>query len=65
MINRGRPKYIWTKELDNMLLSSIEHYKIQVELVKIFNTSWPTIDRRLKHMGFDGLKDARKVLTDY
>jgi hypothetical protein len=57
-------EYVWTKELDDKLLLAISQYKNCFELAVMFNVSYPTILRRIKEMGFDGLIDARKVMTD-
>jgi hypothetical protein len=61
----GSKRVTWTKELDDRLLSEIQKGKSFVQLELIIGTSHTSICRRLKEMGFDGLKDAREVMGYY
>jgi hypothetical protein len=54
---------LWTKELDDKLLASVAMGKNYIQLENILQLSHPTIIKRLKEMGFDNLRDARKVMT--
>lgn len=61
----GRKKFIWTKEMTDKLLEEISKGRTYCQLAIMFKSSQPTIWRKIKDMGFDGLIDARLVLTDY
>jgi hypothetical protein len=63
MAGMGCKRYIWTKELDNELLEAITNGKSPIQLEVTMKMSYKTIRRRIKEMGFDGLRDARRVMT--
>jgi hypothetical protein len=54
---------IWNKELDDKLLDEISKGTSYIELTIVMKTSYTSIKKRLKEMGFEGLKDARAVMT--
>jgi hypothetical protein len=54
---------LWNKELDDKLLAAVAMGKNYIQLENILQLSHPTIIKRLKEMGFDNLRDARKVMT--
>lgn len=60
----GMKQIPWSKELDDKLLEEIAKGKNFLQLTVVMRMSQPTISIRLKEMGFDGLRDARKVLID-
>lgn len=53
---------VWTKELDDKLLSEITRRRKMIGITVTMKMSEGTIEKRLKEMGFDNLTDARKVL---
>jgi hypothetical protein len=60
-----KPRHsMWAKELDDKLLKEIALGKNSVQLTISMDMCYPAILRRLKQMGFENLRDARKVLTD-
>jgi len=52
----------WTKELDDKLLSEIQKGCNLRQLTMSLNMGPAKIYERLDEMGFEGLKDARKVM---
>jgi hypothetical protein len=59
----GHKNYIWSRELDEKLLSEIAKGKNLIQLTISMGMGKPKINKRLKDMGFDGLVDARNVMT--
>jgi hypothetical protein len=59
----GTKHPIWTKELNDKLLEEISMKKNYLQLEVSMHMSHTTIREKLMEMGFDGLKDARKVLA--
>jgi hypothetical protein len=53
----------WNKELDEKLLKLISNEKRKRQIEISMKMSYPTFLKRLKEMGFDGLADARNVMT--
>ncbi|MDF2800246.1 MAG: hypothetical protein K0S61_149 [Anaerocolumna sp.] len=59
----GKNHKIWNKELDEKLLKEISSGKNSISLQIAMGVSQYTIGKRLKQMGFDGLRDARQVMN--
>ena len=57
-------KVEWDKQLDDKLLKEISEGKKILEISTSLKCSSFAIQQRIKEMGFDGLKDARKVMSD-
>lgn len=53
---------VWTKELDNRLLEEVGAGRSLIAITVSMQMSTATINKRLKVMGFTGLRDARRVL---
>jgi len=64
MAGMGTRHHIWTKALDTKLLDAVADGKTNIQLEIVMNMSYKTIMRRLKQMGFDGLLDARRVMSN-
>jgi DNA-binding phage protein len=62
-LTSARQTLIITKEFDEKLLSLVAKGKKASEIGIQCNTSNDTVFRRLKEMGFDGLKDARRIMS--
>jgi hypothetical protein len=63
MAGFGHKNCIWCKQLDEKLLSEIAKGKTLLQLTISMGMGKPKINKRLKDMGFDGLVDARNVMT--
>lgn len=61
---RGKVKTQWTKEKDDLLLNSISDGKNLLQLTIIMNMDQRIIRARLKEMGFEDFRDARRVMTE-
>jgi hypothetical protein len=62
MSGAGRKPYIWTKEVDNKLLSEIKSGKSQISVTTSIGVGRDLINRRLRRFGFENFRDARTVL---
>jgi predicted transcriptional regulator len=62
-LKNARYKLIITREFDKELLSLVGNGRKASELATHFNITNDAIFKRLKEMGFDGLKDARRVMN--
>jgi hypothetical protein len=63
MSGMGCRHRVWTKELDDELLDGVNKGKNFMQLSNLLKMSTVRILNRLKEMGFDGLLDARKVMS--
>jgi hypothetical protein len=59
----GLKFHTWTKELDDRLLIEIAKGKNATQLENAMSMSYMSILKRLKEMGFDGLRDARDIMS--
>jgi hypothetical protein len=64
MPRRQYKTYVWTKADDDKLLDGIRAGKTFVQLEVYLKVGEFVIKKRLHEMGFEGLLDARHVLTD-
>ena len=62
MIRGKKGEYIWEKQDQDLLLKLIEGNASMTSLEIEFKCSHPIILKELKRMGFEGLRDARKVM---
>lgn len=64
MAGFGHKNKSWSKDLDMKLKTEIAKGKNMKQLEIIFNVSSRTINDRIKDIGFEGLKDARKAMCN-
>lgn len=62
MVHTGRKPIIWTKEMDDKILTLSGEGKHLTSIANATKTSVQSVNDRLRAMGFDGLKDARNVM---
>ncbi|QUH21444.1 hypothetical protein [Alkaliphilus sp. B6464] len=62
MIRGKKGEYIWEKQDQDLMLKLIEENASMTKLEIEFKCSHPIILKELKRMGFEGLRDARRVL---
>jgi len=61
-MSMGYTHQTWTKELDDKLIGLIKKDKKLTSISVTMKMSIHTIERRLKALGYDGIKDAREEL---
>lgn len=55
-------KHSWTEQHDKILIKALKEGCDKIQLENRVQKSYVTILNRLKDMGFEGIRDARRVL---